>query len=72
MLWRRRSRPTLRAGTPELGGYPPEAGRHPQRGPLYFFNSLLPCRLSQTIQRFRCPTIVEGFNGRFDTLPERV
>ena len=33
--------PTLRAGTTGAGGCPPKAGRHPQRGPLYSFNSLL-------------------------------
>ena len=35
MLWRRRSDPRYRVGTPELGPW------HPQRGPLYSFNSLL-------------------------------
>ena len=34
MLWRRRSDPRYRAGTPELGPW------HPQRGPLYSFNNL--------------------------------
>ena len=48
MLWRRRSDPRYRAGTPELRGHPPKAGRHPRYpcgstggGPLYFFKSLL-------------------------------
>ena len=47
MLWRRRSDPRYHAGTPELGGHPPKAGRHPGYpcdstggGPLYSFNSL--------------------------------
>ena len=28
MLWRRHSDPRYCAGTPELGGHPPKAGRH--------------------------------------------